>query len=98
MRVIRITVKHLDEKISEEAAVALTKEFADRLGGQHVLGPEVPYIFKIRNLFLNEIHIKLDRGHTSLKSAKLLVAQAMALVNQRKEFKGLRIVADVDPM
>ncbi|WP_026463129.1 replication restart helicase PriA [Adhaeribacter aquaticus] len=98
VRIIRITVKHLDEKISEEAAMALSHAFAERLGAKHVLGPEVPYIFKIRNLYLNEIHIKLNREHTSLKAAKLHIAEAIQFNNLRKEFKGLRVVVDVDPM
>ena len=72
--------------------------FTEGLGQNHVLGPEVPYIFKIRNLFLNEIHIKLDREHTSLKSAKLFIAEVIIQVNLKKEYKGLRVVADVDPM
>jgi len=98
VRVIRITVKHLEEKVCEAAAMALSHEFSARLGPKFVLGPEVPYVFKIRNLFLQEIHIKLDREHTSLKTAKISIAEAIADVNQRKEFKGLRVVADVDPV
>jgi primosomal protein N' (replication factor Y) len=98
VRVIRITVKHLEEKISAEAATALARDFRERLGPSYVLGPEVPYIFKIRNQFLNEIHIKLDRDHMSLKAAKTQIGEAVFLTSLRKEFKGLRIVADVDPV
>jgi primosomal protein N' (replication factor Y) len=98
VRVIRVTVKHLEEKISEEAAIVLAREFRDRLGASYVLGPEVPYIFRIRNQFLNEVHIKLDRDHMSLKAAKAQVGEAIFLTSLRKEFKGLRIVADVDPI
>ncbi|MDX5421253.1 MAG: primosomal protein N', partial [Hymenobacteraceae bacterium] len=57
VRMIRVTVKHAEEKVSENAAIVLAKDLTDRLGKQQVLGPEVPYIFKIRNLFLNEIHV-----------------------------------------
>ncbi|WP_223815782.1 replication restart helicase PriA [Adhaeribacter rhizoryzae] len=98
VRVIRVTVKHLEEKISQAAAIELAKLLTDGLGQNHVLGPEVPYIFKIRNLFLNEIHIKLDREHTSLKSAKLFISEVITQVSLKKEYKGLRVVADVDPM
>jgi hypothetical protein len=34
----------------------------------------------------------------SLKAAKAQVGEAIFLTSLRKEFKGLRIVADVDPM
>ena len=97
-RVIRITVKHAEEKASAEAAIALAAAFVDRLGPNLVLGPEVPYIFKIRNFYLNEIHIKLDREHTSLKAAKVLIAEAIAEIKFKKDFKGVRVVADVDPV
>jgi primosomal protein N' (replication factor Y) (superfamily II helicase) len=98
MRIIRVTVKHAEERACEEAAIALAAEFVDRLGRNMVLGPETPYIFKIRNLFLNEIHIKLDREHTSLKSAKVLIAEAIHQLKLKKDFKGVRVVADVDPV
>ncbi|MDX5481207.1 MAG: primosomal protein N', partial [Hymenobacteraceae bacterium] len=45
VRMIRVTVKHAEEKVSENAAIVLAKDLTDRLGKQQVLGPEVPYIF-----------------------------------------------------
>jgi primosomal protein N' (replication factor Y) len=98
MRVIKITVKHVEEKLNEQAAAVLTKEFTDRLPNNQVLGPEVPYIFKIRNYYLSEIHIKLDREHTSLKSAKLVIADAINQLKFNKDFRNLRVVVDVDPV
>ncbi|WP_162051825.1 replication restart helicase PriA [Pontibacter pamirensis] len=98
VRMIRITVKHAEEGTSENAAIVLAKDLVDRLGKQQVLGPEVPYIFKIRNLFLNEIHIKLPRANTNLKAAKNQLAKAIFNLRLLPDFKGVRIVADVDPM
>ncbi|RDC61545.1 replication restart helicase PriA [Adhaeribacter pallidiroseus] len=98
MRVIKVTVKHVDEKLNEQAAALLAKEFTDRLPNNQVLGPEVPYIFKIRNYFLSEIHIKLDREHTSLKSAKLVIADAINQIKFNKDFRNIRVVVDVDPV
>jgi primosomal protein N' (replication factor Y) (superfamily II helicase) len=97
VRMIRITVKHSDDKVSENAAIALAKNLTDRLGKQQVLGPETPYIFKIRNLFLNEIHIKLPRESTNLRAAKSEIAKAVFTIKLLPAFKGLRIVTDVDP-
>ncbi|MCX2741681.1 replication restart helicase PriA [Pontibacter anaerobius] len=97
-RMIRITVKHADDKITENAAIVLAKDLTDRMGKQQVLGPEVPYIFKIRNLFLQEIHIKLPRDTTNLKSAKGQIAQAIFNLKLLSDFKGIRVVADVDPV
>ncbi|MCC2547041.1 primosomal protein N' [Hymenobacter sp. BT175] len=98
MRVIRMTVKHVDQSVAEQAAILLTQQLVDRLGREAVLGPEAPYIFRIRNFYLQEITIKLDREHTVLKHAKAQIVEAMNVVKDQKEFKQARLVADVDPM
>ncbi len=98
VRMIRVTVKHADERTSENAAIVLANDLSDRLGKQQVLGPEVPYIFKIRNLFLNEIHIKLPRENTNLRTAKGQIAVAIQQLKLLPDFKDVRVVADVDPM
>ena len=98
MRIIKMTVKHVEQGLGEEAAIRLTQELVDRLGRAAVLGPEAPYIFRIRNFYLQEITIKLDRAHTVLRHAKQLITEAMDVVKDQKEFKQARLVADVDPM
>ncbi|GAB2453995.1 primosomal protein N' [Hymenobacter qilianensis] len=98
MRVIRLTVKHVDQLLAEQAAILLTQELVERLGREAVLGPEAPYIFRIRNFYLQEITVKIDREHTVLKQAKAEVLAAINVVKDQKEFKQARIVADVDPM
>jgi primosomal protein N' (replication factor Y) len=98
MRVIKMTVKHMDQSLGEQAAILLTQELVIRLGREAVLGPEAPYIFRIRNFFLQEITIKLSREHTVLKKAKQDICDAMNVVRDQKEFKQARLVADVDPM
>ncbi|WP_426492854.1 replication restart helicase PriA [Hymenobacter sp. 102] len=98
MRIIRLTVKHMDAVVGERAAILLTQELVDRLGREAVLGPEAPYIFRIRNFYLQEITIKLSREHTVLRAAKADILEAMNLVRDQKEFKQVRLAADVDPM
>lgn len=98
MRVIKMTVKHMDQGLGEQAAILLTQELVSRLGREAVLGPEAPYIFRIRNFYLQEITIKLSREHTVLKKAKQDIGDAMNVVRDQKEFKQARLVADVDPM
>ncbi len=98
VRMIKVTVKHMDERVAENAAIVLAKDLTDRMGKQQVLGPEVPYIFKIRNLFLQEVHVKLPRETTNLRNAKGLIAQAIFNLKLLPDFKDVRIVADVDPV
>ena len=98
MRIIKMTVKHTEQGVAEAAAILLTQELVERLGRPAVLGPEAPYIFRIRNFYLQEITIKLDRAHTVLKHAKQQIVAAMDVVRDQKEFRQARLVADVDPM
>ena len=97
-RIIKMTVKHVEQGVVERAAILLAQELVERLGAGAVLGPEAPYIFRIRNFFLQEITIKLERTHTVLRHAKKQIGEAMDVVRDQKEFKQARLVADVDPM
>jgi primosomal protein N' (replication factor Y) len=97
-RMIKLTVKHMDQELAQKAAILLTQELIDRLGRSIVLGPEAPYIFRIRNFFLQEIIIKLSREHTVLKQAKLDICAALDVVRDQKEYRQARLVVDVDPM
>ncbi|KAA9338746.1 primosomal protein N' [Hymenobacter busanensis] len=97
-RVIKITVKHVEERGAQETAISLVQELVERLGREAVLGPEAPYIFRIRNFYLQEITIKLSREHTVLKHAKAQILESINLIKAAKDFKGARIAVDVDPM
>ncbi|GAB2966118.1 primosomal protein N' [Hymenobacter coalescens] len=97
-RVIKLTVKHVEERVALDAAVRLTQELVERLGRDAVLGPEAPYIFRIRNFYLQEITIKLSREHTVLKHAKAQILEALNMMRDDKDFRQARFVADVDPM
>ncbi|QNH63256.1 replication restart helicase PriA [Hymenobacter sediminicola] len=98
MRIIRLTVKHMDQVLAERAAILLTGELVARLGREAVLGPEAPYIFRIRNFYLQEITIKLSREHTVLKAAKADILDAINNIRDQKDYKQARFVTDVDPM
>nr|GFC90120.1 hypothetical protein [Tanacetum cinerariifolium] len=76
-----MTVKHMDQELAQRAAILLTQELVDRLGRSVVLGPEAPYIFRIR----------LSREHTVLKQAKLDICAAMDVVRDQKEFRQARL-------
>ena len=98
MRIIRLIVKHMDPLLCERAALLVTGELVERLGREAVLGPEAPYIFRIRNFYLQEITIKLSREHTVLRAAKADILEAINLIRDQKDYRQARFVADVDPM
>ncbi len=98
VRVITLTIKHAEEARAGQAATLLVEELVARLPRHSVLGPEQPYVNRIRNLFLYEIHVKLARHHESLRDAKLNVREAITAAQTSEIGKGVRIVVDVDPI
>jgi primosomal protein N' (replication factor Y) len=97
-RVIEITIKHENPDTAKKAAEFLTKPLADKLGRDRVLGPEKALIEKIRNKFLYEIWLKLEKDRLNIKAAKVFLAEQIQLLQEQKEFKTVDVVVDVDAM
>ncbi|MBW8049302.1 MAG: primosomal protein N' [Cytophagales bacterium] len=97
-RLIKISVKHKDRDIAGFTAQFLAQKLNGNLGQSRVLGPESPLIDKIRNLFIKDIIIKLEKGKINLEKAKALISDAVRQTQKVKEFKNPYIVVDVDPV
>jgi primosomal protein N' (replication factor Y) (superfamily II helicase) len=97
-RMIRLTVKHSDANLTESAAHALADRLVIALGKNRVLGPESPLVNRIRNNYLKEILIKLERNTVNLKTAKQAICTEVLHVNTQKAYKPVTIVIDVDPV
>lgn len=95
-RLTAITLKHKERSRvktgGEVLAARLRKVFRDR-----VLGPEFPYISRIRNLYQIGIMLKVERNANTTKVKELLQKELDAF-HQEKDFKSIRIVIDVDPV
>lgn len=98
MRLISLTVKHEDQRIAEKAAIALAEKITVKLSKERVLGPERALISKIRNQFLFDIMIKLEREGFNIKAAKAFIREQIEEIQLTKAFKGVHVVADVDAM
>ena len=94
-RLIRLTVKHIDQPDAKKAAEFLAQKLAEKLSKQRVLGPEKPMVERIRNQFLFEIMIKLEKS-LNLQAAKAFVAEEVQNIRLSKDFKGISVVVDVD--
>ncbi len=95
-RLVELTIKHknidLLNKAAKEIAELLRKSF-----GKRVLGPEYPMVSKIRNEYLKNILIKLEKD-TSLQKAKEILISNLSIFKTHTEYKSLIISIDVDPM
>jgi primosomal protein N' (replication factor Y) len=95
-RLIKITVKHLDEGTSKRAATVLAEKLIVNLGKSRVLGPEPPLVERVRNQFLFDILIKLEREKINFKAAKSFIQEKVIDILTDKTIKGVHVVIDVD--
>lgn len=97
-RLIRVTIKNETQELSFKTAQALQRRMINKIGQRRLLGPQAPVIDKIRDQYLYNLLIKLDRGKVDLKKAKAFIKESIDYVLSKKEFKTSRIVIDVDPV
>ena len=95
---IRITLKHKEKNIlqgaSESLGITLTAEF----GKQKVLGPRQPIISRIRNMYLEEIYIKVPKRGVSISKLKEVLYKLSIDLKKQTKFKVVRVSFDVDPI
>jgi primosomal protein N' (replication factor Y) len=96
-RIVQIHLKHRDRDKVRLAGVKITNLLRSGLGAERVLGPQEPVINKVRNEFLIDILVKLERSGIDLNKAKASMTELAQEIQQEKDFKQLKIVFDVDP-
>lgn len=94
-RLIEIRLKHKDYRIlnpvTDELAQILKAKF-----GSRILGPEYPIVSRIKNLYIKNILLKIERDISLIKVKEEL----MAILDQFRKptiSKGVYIIIDVDP-
>ncbi len=95
-RLIHITLKHRKAAEVEKGA----KRFADALKthlGSRVLGPSLPGVSKIRNYYLRDILLKIEKNQSRLASAKKLIQEQMDAFAEDKNLRSLVFQVNVDP-
>ncbi|MEM9673737.1 MAG: primosomal protein N' [Bacteroidota bacterium] len=96
VRIIRLTVKNPDKRIGDLAAAHLGHILKDRIGSSRVLGPEEPLISRLRNQYLMQIVIKLEKN-LNIKAIKAALRDESVKLTKEKAFKKTQVVIDVDP-
>jgi primosomal protein N' (replication factor Y) len=94
-RLIKLTVRHAEQRVSQQAAQRLVDTLTEKLGEARVLGPEVPLVERIRNQYLYTVLIKLERT-ISPKAAKVFILEKINELLSDKGLKAVTVVADVD--
>ena len=95
-RLIKITLKHRKKETVDEAAATLAGQLRKSFGG-NVLGPEYAFIPRIRNRYIKQILLKLERTADKARAKEILTGFEEHLQNT-KGYKGITFINDVDPM
>lgn len=94
-RLIFVNVKHKDANVLHIAAQTLANSLKAQLG-HRILGPEQPLIGRIRNYYLKQISIKVEKN-APIQKVKQLLKDTITDFNTQKEFKSVLVQIDVDP-
>ncbi len=95
-RLITLSLKHKDaRKLNDgarELAIMLRENLAHR-----VLGPEYPMVARIKNLYIKNILIKLERSE-NLAGNKEMIGGIIDRFRGEALYKSIRVQVDVDPV
>ncbi len=97
-RLIKLIVKHTDRDTANRASTALAELLLAELGHSRVLGPEPPLVERVRNQYLFNILIKLEREKINFKAVKSFIQEKVADILTDKTLKNVNVVVDVDSM
>ncbi len=95
-RLIRITLKHKTPKVLNEAAKAFY-EFLRSQTNCQINGPAVPYVSRVRGLFLLDLLLKMPAQSRYTLTVKRKIEAAVHFLKEEKGFGSVRVVIDVDP-
>ena len=96
-RLIAVTLKHKDWKTCYQAAVLLGSELR-KTTSAIIKGPSEPLISKVRNYYLQELFVTIEKDGQKMNAVKNILQQKTDFVKQQKGNSQLRINIDVDPM
>lgn len=95
-RLIQLTLKHKKVDVLNSAASIFASKLRN-LFKDRILGPEFPLVSRIKNEYIKQIIIKVERDASVVKAKNVLQNQ-IEQFKTHKEYKSLRISIDVDPM
>ncbi len=93
-RIIRITFKHKNFNVLNEAAEWFAKSLRN-VFGESVLGPEYPPVARIRNQYLKNVLIKINRDW-ALTQTKDGIKKIERSFNAISQYRGVRVIYNVD--
>ena len=90
---IQLTVKHKKPEEVRLASAFLANELRAKLGRQ-VLGPSTPLVSKVRNMYLRQILIKVEKNSKAILHSKAILKTV--LDETQRQFRSAFIAVEVD--
>ena len=97
IRMITVTLKHKKPQVLNDAARIYVAYAKARLGDR-VIGPAIPHVSRIRNHYLLNVLLKLERNGKLIRQAKDVLEEAANEVHRESGMSLVRINVDVDPV
>jgi primosomal protein N' (replication factor Y) len=97
-RLIKIQLKHNDVHVVRDASTYLGNVLRQHLTHDRITGPVDPVIHRIRNLYLKELTVKMERTGINFQSVKDFLILAKDQLLQVKPFRSVVVTWDVDPL
>lgn len=94
-RLVRVTLKHRERSIVQRTAGQLAYLLKTQMD-DHVLGPQEPYVSRIRNQYIQIILIKIDPS-LPLSPTKKFILGCVHQIKGQKAHASVRILCDADP-
>jgi primosomal protein N' (replication factor Y) (superfamily II helicase) len=94
-RLIRIVLKHAVKEVVFEAADVLANSLEKDF--TNLVGPAAPVVNRIRNMYLVEILIKLQKDAACLQVQKKVISNHIDILKAEKRFRSIVVIPDVDP-
>jgi len=94
-RLIKLTIKHKQPEIINQVSAQFSQLLKQQLGTR-VLGPETPFVSKIKNFYLRNILVKMEKDKDNEKAIKQFITKTYDYLILRDNIKGLQLIADVD--
>jgi len=94
-RLIKISLKHIDEQVVADAAAALATPLRTAFSSS-LMGPESPLVSRIQNFFIKDFWLKMPKDST-LSGRKAKLMEIIDDFRRNSAYKSVRIVLNVDP-
>ncbi|MEC5142561.1 primosomal protein N' [Chitinophaga sp. 212800010-3] len=94
-RLLKLTIRHKDQMVAEQAARILASWLQPHIGAQ-LVGPAAPLVARVRNNYLQEMLIKLPREAKLIAHIKQVLQEFIIQLRAEKRFRTVAIIPDVD--